>query len=360
MAQTLKNFLAEAPLSPAARDVLLDAFDQGWHDPQKLTQGASKARILQQNSLESIASRLGVHPTELEIVGEPALGHFFAIQGFIEPTSTIFYSTVDKKEIQAIARARQSAVELSVNSLGQINPDGFHGAKHDDLLALQGANAETGVVQNLNEVTERFLSHAQRGLVCLDFTAVGCQQPLPEKWDGAVFDSRSWRGPQGLGIVAIKSGSRWRNPLPHINSVKTPQSFSLPLLISSAVALESWVSDDERIRQLSRRLRDGIRSRISDCDIAGDLEGSLPHVNSFSFLYVEGEELLRSLEKCGFLVDSGSACTAEDLQPSHVLAAMGLLTHGNVRITIHAETTETDIDELIGALIQSVEELRKL
>jgi cysteine desulfurase len=142
--------------------------------------------------------------------------------------------------------------------------------------------------------------------------------------------------------------------------VKTPQSFSLPLLISSAVALESWDTENERIRQLSRRLRDGIRSGISDCDIAGDLEDSLPHLNSFSFLYVEGEELLRSLEKRGFLVDSGSACTADDLQPSHVLAAMGMLTHGNVRVTIHSEATETDIDELIGAIIQSVGELRRL
>ncbi|MCX6429505.1 MAG: aminotransferase class V-fold PLP-dependent enzyme [Actinobacteria bacterium] len=355
----MKNFLAEAPLAPSARDVLLDAFDQGWHDPQKLTQGASKARALRQNSLESIAAGLGVHPTEIEVLGEPSLGHFLTIQGFIQPTSTIFYSSVDKKEIQAIARAWQSAVELPVDSSGQINPDALREAKADDLFALQGANAETGVVQNLGKLTERFLSQSKNGSICLDFTAVGCHQSLPATWDGAIFDSRSWRGPQGLGIVAIKNGSKWRNPLPHINSVKTPQSFSLPLLISSAVALESWTSDAERLRGLSRRLRDGIRSGISDCDIAGELEGSLPHVNSFSFLYVEGEELLRSLEKRGFLVDSGSACTAEDLQPSHVLAAMGILTHGNVRVTIHTETTEADIEELIGALVQSVEELRK-
>ena len=102
----------------------------------------------------------------------------------------------------------------------------------------------------------------------------------------------------------------------------------------------------------------GIASSISECDMAGDLDHSLSHINSFSFLYVEGEELLRSLEKRGFLVDSGSACTAEDLQPSHVLAAMDLLTHGNIRVTIHPEMSEEDIDELIVAVRLSVAELR--
>jgi cysteine desulfurase len=132
----------------------------------------------------------------------------------------------------------------------------------------------------------------------------------------------------------------------------------LPLLIASAVALETWNAHDEKVRLLSSRLRDGVSSSISDCDIAGDLAHSLPHINSFSFLYVEGEELLRSLEKRGFLVDSGSACTSEDLQPSHVLAAMGLLTHGNIRVTIRPEVTEQDIDELLVAIRLIVSELR--
>jgi cysteine desulfurase len=80
---------------------------------------------------------------------------------------------------------------------------------------------------------------------------------------------------------------------------------------------------------------------------------------SVSFLNCNGEELLRAIESDGFSVDSGSACTADNLQPSHVLAAMGVLTHGNIRITIHPGTTQSDIDGLTDSVIKNVIGLRQ-
>ena len=58
---------------------------------------------------------------------------------------------------------------------------------------------------------------------------------------------------------------------------------------------------------------------------------------TFSCLYVDGEALVRELDRRGFAVASGSACTSSTLEPSHVLAAMGALTHGNVRVTLPLE-----------------------
>jgi cysteine desulfurase len=109
---------------------------------------------------------------------------------------------------------------------------------------------------------------------------------------------------------------------------------------------------------LNNQLRTRIKSSITDCDIAGDLDSSLSHISSFSFLYCHGEELLRELSIRGFDLDSGSACTSDDLAPSHVLAAMGLLTHGNIRITIHRGTTAQEIDSLANAIIESVAQMR--
>jgi cysteine desulfurase len=71
-----------------------------------------------------------------------------------------------------------------------------------------------------------------------------------------------------------------------------------------------------------------------------------------------GEELLRGIANDGFSVDSGSACSADNLEPSHVLAAMGVLTHGNIRITIHPDTTQAEIDSLISSIKKNVERLR--
>ena len=77
-----------------------------------------------------------------------------------------------------------------------------------------------------------------------------------------------------------------------------------------------------------------------------------------SFLYVDGEAIVDALSRRGFGVASGSACTASTLEPSHVLAAMGALTHGNVRVSLTRDTTEADVDAFLAALPDVVAELR--
>ena len=72
--------------------------------------------------------------------------------------------------------------------------------------------------------------------------------------------------------------------------------------------------------------------------MVGDPVDRLPHLVTFSCLYVDGEALVDELDRRGFAVASGSACTASHAEPSHVLAAMGVLTHGNVRVSLHAGT----------------------
>jgi cysteine desulfurase len=90
----------------------------------------------------------------------------------------------------------------------------------------------------------------------------------------------------------------------------------------------------------------------------GDPVGRLPHLVTFSFLYVEGEALLTALDREGFAVSSGSSCTADTLEPSHVLAAMGALTHGNVRVSLGRDTAAEDVRRLAAALPDLVERLR--
>jgi cysteine desulfurase len=306
-----------------------------------------------------MAEILGVRTDEIEILGEPGLGHFYAVEGLLRPEETLVYSNVDRKEVFAIARRRPNSHEIHVAPSGLIDVKAIDAySKNHGVLVVQAANGETGVMQDL----EALVGRAGQLRIAADFAAAGTQVPLPSRWDSAFFDARSWQGPQGVGVLAIREGSGWANPLPHIGNTRTPQSASLPLTIAAAVALEEWQLKDQaegsRLRLLNEELRKNISSKINNCDVAGNLENSLPHISSFSFLYVEGEELLRRLELSGFAVDSGSACTAEDLQPSHVLAAMGVLTHGNIRITLHHGVTAKKVAELAEVIEIAVEELR--
>ena len=97
---------------------------------------------------------------------------------------------------------------------------------------------------------------------------------------------------------------------------------------------------------------------IPDTEVVGDPVDRLPHLVTFSCLYVNGEQIVHALDRRGFGVASGSACTASTLEPSHVLAAMGVLTHGNVRVSLTRDTTDAEVDAFCAALPEVVAEIR--
>ena len=359
MAPITSNFLSESPLSPKAREALGNATDQGWADPRKLAHSAARARILHEGAMDSLADNLRLRADEIEILGEPSLGHFYSIAGLLGAKEALVHSKIDRKEVMAVARDHQGSFALGVAASGRIDPASLKVYnERTGVFALQIGNGETGVIQDV----EALIANAGVLRVAADFSSTGTRVPLPSRWDTAFFDARSWQGPQGVAVLAIHTGAKWKNPLPHLGKARTPQSASLPLTIAAAVALEEWQenqkTENARLRTLTTSLRKTVSSSIKECDIAGNLDDSLPHLTSFSFLYVEGEELLRRLDVAGFAVDSGSACTAEDLAPSHVLAEMGVLTHGNIRITLHRDSTASQVTKLAEAIKVAVTDLR--
>jgi cysteine desulfurase len=121
--------------------------------------------------------------------------------------------------------------------------------------------------------------------------------------------------------------------------------------------VEERTETNARQFALVQRIRAGV-SRIPDTEVVGDPVDRLPHLVTFSFLYVDGEALVTELDRRGLGVASGSACAASTLEPSRVLSAMGVLTHGNVRVSLTRGTTEADVDRLLAALPEVVAELR--
>lgn len=343
------NFQSETALNSLAAQALVAAMDSGWADPKKIGQSPSRAAQLRSSAIESLAANLGLKADQIEITGEVGLGYFLCLGGFLAPERKLFYGAGDRSGVIATSRSHQGHSEII-----PLSPDGaldFSEVKltPNSVLSFQLANGETGVINKVPEQLPEDL------LIAVDATASGSRHSLPEEWSSAVFDSRSWEGPAGVAVVAIGDAANWKNPLPHISAVRrTYGTFSLPLLIASAVALENFRPDDENIRKLSAKIRTEITREIPGSSIAGDLDKSLPHLTSLVIPGCNGEEILRGLSARGLSVDSGSACTAMNLQPSHVLAAMGLLTDGNIRITLHSETTADEVDLLITALVDEV------
>jgi cysteine desulfurase len=134
-------------------------------------------------------------------------------------------------------------------------------------------------------------------------------------------------------------------------------------VVAAAASLRAVLGEAkaEAARQwaLVDRIRERVAATVPDVEVVGDPDHRLPHLVTFSCLYVDGEALLHALDRHGFAVSSGSSCTASTLRPSHVLEAMGVLSHGNVRVSLHRGTTSEDVDRFLAVLPGLVEEIRK-
>ncbi len=349
MVRITGNFQQERVLHSASASLLSELFAKGWPDPSKINNQSRQTALLLQQARESIAKHLNTRPDEIEFLGESDLGFQIGIQGLLNSQSTLHYSTIDRQKVFAVAAAEKnlgrSVSLLGVDQQGVIEEDLVN---PQDLLIWQVANGETGNIQS---------APVSKCQIFADCTSSGIDYLPTFQYQCALFDSTSWAGPSGVGILVIKSNSKWRNPLPHNDLIRVPNSFSLALVLASAVAIENYATQVDIRPKLKKFIIDYISDQITEVDIASNQTGLSKNI-SISIKGVEADRLLLALEDAGFAIDSGSACKSADMQPSHVLAAMGRPITGNIRLTIHKEMTEQVVADFCLALKENILKLR--
>ncbi|HZE41226.1 MAG TPA: aminotransferase class V-fold PLP-dependent enzyme, partial [Stackebrandtia sp.] len=166
----------------------------------------------------------------------------------------------------------------------------------------------------------------------------------------------------GVGVLVVREGTRWRSPWPDdVAEAGSPGARNLPAIVAAAASLRAVASEmdaeDARLRALTARVRAEL-AEIPYVDVVGDADRRLPHIVTFSNPFEDGEPLLQALNERGFAVSAGSACTASTLRPSHVLEAMGVLSYGNIRVSLSRETTAADVDRFLAELPRVLRRLR--
>lgn len=343
MAHLTENFTAETVLSPTVRQAIASAFEQGWADPKKQSQAASRAARLRDSAIEEISAILGTSPAKLEIVGEPALVHLLALQGFSHGEREIYSSSVDTGKVRAIAREQSPEIRpLPVDRTGVLLslpaslPSG-------SVLSLQATNGETGAIQNLD------LWRGSELYVVVDGTRSIIDGDLVTGFAASTFDALSWNGPSGVAFINIEDARNYRYPLPHIAPIRTPGSYSLPLLVGAAIALNEFQGAIRHLISLREKAIDALGG-ISGVEVVAEESGAHSRYLSIIIGGISGEEILRQLIHHEIHLDSGSACSPEDLAPSHVIGSMGYPTTGHLRVTLHPHHTEGSIRNLAKAL----------
>ncbi|MGJ7440432.1 cysteine desulfurase family protein [Aquipuribacter sp. MA13-6] len=365
---------ASAPTSATAQQAWLAAAADGWADVRGLHATSWGARRLLDGAREAVAVLVGVTAEAVSFPPDHVRALHAAVLGCGPPggradgavvVSAVEHSAVHHAAAWATGRAGAEVRKVGTDREGRVDLTALEqavtGAR---VVCVQHANVEIGTVQDLPAV-HAITRRAGVPLVVDAGASLG-HLPVPDAWDVLVGSPRAWGSAPGAGLLVVRSGVRWRPHEPGEAGAsrrpgEQPGAVDVPAALAAAVSLRELLAgplgaDDPR-HGLVEQLR-AAATAVPDTVVVGSSVDRLPHVLTLSALFVPGEELVRRLDGEGFSVASGSACTADTLRPSHVLAAVGALTHGNVRLGLPRGTRPRDVTRFCEVLPRVVAQLR--
>lgn len=355
-------------MHPVAREAYLAALDDGWADPRRLHAEGRRARLLLDAARETLADALGARPQEVHLTPTHTASLRAAVASATRArrrTGTrVVTSAVERAAVLTAARAvDEDATAVPVDRDGRVLPDAWRAALTTDvaLAALQHANGEVGTLQPVEDAYEA--TQRVGAPLLVDAGASLGHVPVGPAWDLLAADPADWGGLAGVGVLAVRSRVRTSHAGPEDEDPWAPGGVSVPAAVAAAAALRAVLAEAHRPdprRAMVERLRARVAAEVPDVEVLGEGTDRLPHVVTFSCLYVDGEALLTELDRRGFAVGSGSACTSASLEPSHVLAAMGVLTHGNVRIALPRGVDPAALERFCDELPTAVADVRRM
>ena len=365
---------------PAAAAARAHAESDGWADPQRAHTEGRAARAILDRAREQTAAALGARPDEVAFTGSLAQSHRRAVAGLaIGRARTSTHVVTSAVEHSALLHATSALADgwsagpgakpwqrtvVGVDATGAVDPAQFAAtvtAESTAFAVLQAASAEVGTRQPV-AAAHALISGAAPMLV--DATAALGEPGLRNlPWDVLSAGASHLGAPAHCAVLAVRSGTRWRSPDRPTDAYEhgwVPGQPNIPAIaaFAAAVAAAADTSRVDRLRALTELIRTRVPQLVPDCVIVGAADGRVSHIVTMSFLYVSGAALAEQLDAAGFAVASGSACSSDALTPSHVLAAMGALTEGNIRVSLPWDATAEQVDAFLHALPGCVSRVR--
>lgn len=262
--------------------------------------------------------------------------------------------------------------EVGVDADGRVDPHEVADAIEDDtiLVTIMMANNEVGTIQPVAEIAE--IARQQDVLVHTDAVQAVGQLDVDVSHLGVDMLSISGHklyGPKGVGALYIRKGTKIssRQHGGHHERNMRAGTENVPGIVglgeACVLAEEELSFRQDHMTRLRDLLLDGLKESIDGLHINGSRSHRLPNNANVSIAGVEGESILLGLNAEGIAASSGSACTSETLQASHVLGAMGLrpeLGHASVRLTFGRENTEEDVKYVLQVIPGIVSRLRSM
>lgn len=322
---------------------------------------------------EATAEAVGCRPDELAFTssGTHAVhgGIVGALAGRRRAGRHLIVSAVEHSSVLHAADAHRAGggtvTQVAVDRAGAVDASAYAAELRPDtaLACLQSANHEVGTAQPVAEVADACRA---AGVPLLVDAAQSLGWGRVEgDWSLLAASAHKWGGPPGVGLLVVRKGVRFapQGPVDERESGRAAGFENIPAIVAAAASLRAVRAEAAReavrLRELTELIRARVPESVPDVEVVGDPERRLPGVVTFSCLYVDGETLLHELDRAGFSVSSGSSCTSSTLTPSHVLKAMGVLSEGNVRVSLPPGTAAEDVERFLEVLPGAVAEVRE-
>ena len=371
---------ATTRLSDTALNAMLPYLQGEYGNPSSLHSVGQRAQEALTEARARIAARLGCQPTEVIFTsgGSEAdnqairsVAAFGKLKGKTHIISTAFEHHAVLHTLEALEKEGFTVTLLDVHEDGMVSAQQVEEAITPEtcLVTIMYANNEIGTVQPIAEIGEVCRRHG----VLFHTDAVQAVGHLPvnvaeQNIDLLSLSAHKFHGPKGIGVLYARRGVPIF-PLIHGGAQERNRrggTENIPAIVGMAAALDEACDhleeDTAQLCALRERLIAGL-SKIPHSVLNGHREHRLPGTVNFCFEGIEGESLLLLLDDKGVYASSGSACTSGSLDPSHVLLAIGRpheIAHGSLRLSLSPDTTEEEVDYMIGAVTDVVAYLRSI
>ncbi len=400
------------PLDKRVFRAMLPYFTDDFANPSNLYETGRCARQAIENASAQIAAALHCRPDEFVFTGSATEADNLALAGAARAhkfdgknRGRIIISALEHKGIMSVCAALEKegfeVVKIPVGKNGMVNPEDVKKNLNQEtiIVSITMADSETGTLQPIKEVSKiieeyrsrkeeagRMEENANRHLSSSSSLLPPRSLPLfhtdasqaaayadvnVEKLgvDLMTLSAHKLRGPKGVGGLFVKRGVKLQ-PIIYGGGQQgklRSGTENVPAIVGFGKAIELNEAYKKagsiKVKKLRDALQIGILKSVKKIVLNGHPTKRLPNFLNISILDIEGESLLLELDEQGIMINTGSACNSESLEPSYVLTALGNpyeFVHGSIRFTLGAETTKSDVDYVLRCLPKIVARLRSI
>jgi cysteine desulfurase len=371
---------ATSPVDPEVLEAMLPYFKESFGNASTLYSLGREARTAMEKARKQVASLIGARAEEVYFTSGGTESDNLAIKGTISRlkgkgnhiiTSAIEHPAVEET-CKYLEKIGYTVTYLPVGEDGIVKMEDLKESTREDtiLITIMHANNEIGTIQPIKEIG----ALAREKGILFHTDAVQSVGKIPVNVEDMNVDllsisAHKLHGPKGVGALYIRKGVRI-DPLFHGGGHERgvrPGTENIPGIVglgkACQLAEENLYENMEYVASLRDQLIKGVLGSIEQSFLNGHPTKRLPNNANFRFSSIEGESLILQLDSKGINASTGSACSSNKLEPSHVLMAIGLEevdAHGSLRISLGKENTPKDIDSSIVVIKEVVERLRSM